>query len=257
MNNVGTGSVFQSDLRRIFSNPKIYISFLLSLSILLRPLAETLYLGSGPYSFVYLQSLPFGLSDYTPFAAIFCVIPFSDSFCEDYNFRFTNAIISRISPKKYARQRSLSTALAGGFLMGAVVFTVLLICFFAADTPDTAETVRFLSQSLWAEMDVLVRYHGLAFFAYRVLFGFLFGCLWASVGLCISTIVTNRYVTFVAPFVIYQTSWFLIDNLSLNPVQNLRGDYAYSVGFVIVYQLILIGICISLSSYGIWKKVTL
>ena len=59
---------------------RFYVAVAVALTILLRPLAEVL-LGGGELPFTYLQQLPFGLSDYTPFAAIFCVLPFADSFC--------------------------------------------------------------------------------------------------------------------------------------------------------------------------------
>ena len=62
------------DLKRVFTNPRIYISILISLAILLRQLIETIS-GGGGGTFLTLQTLPFGLSDYSPFAAIFCVLP--------------------------------------------------------------------------------------------------------------------------------------------------------------------------------------
>lgn len=250
-------TIFPSDMRRGLFNYRFLIAYLISIAILLRPLIEPLRLSTAPLSFIYLQSLPFGLSDYTPFAALFCVIPFADSFCEDYNSGYINPIVQRIGIKRYAWQKCLSTALSGGILMGLVVLSVLLFCFFAADAPDNAETVRFLSQSLWGRLNLLLRWNGLGFLALRVLFAFLFGCLWASVGLCISTMVINRYVTFIAPFVIYQSLWFLISDGSWNPVYLFRGDAAPSVGFVVCYQLIFTGICTAISTYRIRKKVSL
>lgn len=250
-------TIIRSDMRRVFLNYRFFIAYLISIAILLRPLIELLLLRTTSLTFIYLQSLPFGLSDYTPFAALFCVIPFADSFCEDYNSGYINPIVQRIGVKRYAWQKCLSTALSGGILMGLVVLSVLLFCFFAADAPDNAETVRFLSQSLWGRQNLLLRWSGLGFLALRVLFAFLFGTLWASVGLCISTMVVNRYVTFIAPFVIYQSLWFLISDGPWNPVYSFRGDTAPSVSFVVYYQLIFTGICTAISIYKIRRKVSL
>ena len=249
--------LIKSDFRRIFSNHKLYISYLISIAILLRPLIETLTEGGGKYSFLYLQSMPFGLSDYTPFAAIFCVLPFADSFCEDYNSGYIHSIVLRIGSKKYALQRFITTAFSGGLLTGFTVFTVLLTCYIAAEVPDTADTVVFMQNTLWYKNGILLRYNGLLFFAYRVLFAFLFGCLWASIGLCISTLVINRYITFVAPFVLYQVLWTLIDKASLNPAYALRGDYSPSALFLVCYQLIQIALCALYSTYRIRKRTIL
>lgn len=246
--------LIKCDLHRVFSNHKLYISYVISLAILLRPLVEALTEGGGQYSFLYLQSIPFGLSDYTPFAAIFCVLPFADSFCEDYNSGYIHSILLRIGTKKYAFQRFLMTAFSGGVLMSLTVLTVLLFCYIAAEIPDTAETVVFMQNTLLYKKGLLLRWNGIFFIAYRVLFAFLFGCLWASVGFCISTIVVNRYVTFVAPFVLYQILWTLIENASFNPAYALRGDYASSSLCLISYQLIQIIVCGIYSIYRIQRR---
>lgn len=244
------------DLKRIFTDPKMYVSIIISLAILLRPLIETISDG-GAGTFLTLQTLPFGLSDYSPFAAIFCVLPFADSFCEDYNSGFAAPIVQRIGVRRYALGRCASVALSGGITMGVIVLITLGTCFALASEPDTFESVQFWIEgnSLWYRMDLLFRNHGLGIMAYRVLFGFLFGCAWAMVGLAISTMVVNRYITYVAPFVIYQAGWFLIKG-NWNPVKLLRGDYASSVFYVIFVQLTVIGICGAFSYFRIKKKVT-
>lgn len=247
--------LFRVDLKRIFTNPKIYISIFISLGILLRPLIETIS-GGGAGTFLTLQTLPFGLSDYSPFAAIFCVLPFSDSFCEDYNSGITVPIVQRIGVNRYALGRCASVALSGGITMGLIVLITLSICFVLASEPDIFESVRFWIEgnSLWYRMDLLFRFRGLGVMGFRVLFGFLFGCVWAMVGLAISTLVVNRYITYVAPFVIYQAGWFLIKG-NWNPVKLLRGDYAPSVFHIIIIQLTVAGICGAFSYFRIRKKV--
>lgn len=245
------------DFKRIFTCSKIYISIFISLAILLRPLIETIS-GGGAGTFLTLQTLPFGLSDYSPFAAIFCVLPFADSFCEDYNSGFAIPIVQRVGIKRYAFGRCASVALSGGITMGLIVLITLSACFILASEPDTFESVRFWIEgnSLWYRMNLLFRFRGLGVLCYRVLFGFLFGCAWAMVGLAISTMVVNRYITCVAPFVIYQAGWFLIKG-SCNPVKLLRGDYVPSVAYVVLIQLAVVGICGAFSYFRIRKKVVI
>lgn len=247
--------LLREDLKRFFTGSRLYISLFVSLAILLRPLIETIVTG-GSGTFLTLQTLPFGLSDYSPFAAIFCVLPFSDSFCEDYNSGIAVSIAQRIGPRRYALGRCASVALSGGITMGLIVWITLSLCFVLATEPDTAESVQFFiaGNSLWYRMDLLFRFHGLGVMGFRVLFGFLFGCVWAMVGLVISTLAVNRYITYVAPFVIYQAGWFLIDG-DWNPVRLLRGDYMPSVLHVIFIQITVTGICSAFSYFQIRKKV--
>lgn len=243
------------ELRRIFKGPKIYISICISLAILLRPLIETIA-GGGGGTFLTLQTLPFGLSDFSPFAAIFCVLPFADSYCEDYNTGLITSIVQRVGIRHYALERCFSVALSGGIAMGITVLITLGTCFILAEEPDNYESVRFFIEgnSLWYRMDLLFRYHGLGVLCYRVLFGFLFGCVWATVGLAISTMVINQYITVIAPFVIYQIGWFLVKG-SCNPVKLLRGDYVPSVSYLVCCQLAVIGVCSVFSYFRIKKRV--
>lgn len=247
--------LLRMDLRRAFTSPPIYISICISLVILLRPLVETIA-GGGGGTFLTLQTLPFGLSDYTPFAAIFCVLPFADSFCVDYNSGMVTPIVQRVGIRRYALGRCLSVALSGGIAMGLTVLITLVSCFVLAEEPDTYESVRFWIEgnSLWHRIDLIFRYHSLGVLVYRVLFGFLFGCAWAMVGLAISTLVVNRYITFIAPFVIYQAGWFLIKG-NCNPVKLLRGDYVPSVSYLVCCQLAVVGACSVFSYFRIRKKV--
>lgn len=246
--------LFRNDLRRMLRGPKLYISYVVALAMLLRPLFDILQY-KGLYSFVYLQSFPYHLSDFVPFAAIFCVLPFADSFCEDYNSGFVHAVALRIGAKRYAWQKAVATAFSGGLCMGLIKATVLTVCYLCANVPDDAESVQFMWTSLWYKADLLLRFHGLGFFAGLVLTAFLFGCLWASVGLCVSTVVTNKYVTLIAPFAIYQFLWLFVPNGAYNPVYGLHGENAPSFLFLIGYPLLLTAVCCVCSVFGIRKKV--
>jgi len=234
--------LIQNDLRRAFSGWRFYIAVAAALCMLLRPLSE-LFPGGGEYTFIYLQELPFGFSDYTPFAAIFCVLPFADSFCEDHNSGYIHAITLRVGPKRYARQRFFSNALIGGITESVIVAVTLLVCLFLANTPETYETAAFLQDTPWGQLDLLVRFHGLLFLALRVVLAFLFGALWASVGLCLSAFTPNRYVTLIVPFVLYQMLWRLVRTPILNPVEALSGNSVPSLPLLILYQLTLILLC--------------
>lgn len=247
-----------NDIKRFLRSPKIYLAFAISFMVLVRPLWGT-YSQKASGTVAQFLSVPFGMSDFSPFAALFCVFPFADSFCEDYNSGIIQSVVVRVGPKKYSSQRGLSVALSGGLLMSSVVLAVILICVFLADQPETVASSQFMYKSIWARMDLVLRYHGFFFLSFKVLIAFLFGCLWGLVGLAISVFITNRYVTYIAPFVLYQICWFLLEGSAFNPVYMLRGDAEFipSLGFLFCYQILLIIICYSLSIVGIQKKVSL
>ncbi len=253
-----TQSLWKGDFRRIIISSRFWISFFIAIFILLRPLYGA-FGAEETASFLNLMTAPFGVSDFSPFAAVFAVIPFADSFSEDYISGYVNPIIMRIGVKRYSRQKCFTTAISGGILMGLVVMTTLCVCAFLATEPDTPESVYFLAGSLWDRMGLTLGYRRIILAALKVLLGFIFGCVWALVGLCVSVFITNRYVTLIAPFVIYQFLWFLLEESPFNPVYVFRGDSNLipSFNFILLYQGSLIAICSIISINGIRKKVTI
>jgi hypothetical protein len=83
--------------------------------------------------------------------------------------------------------------------------------------------------------------------------------LWALIGLCVSILIANRYVTLIAPFVLYQALWFLLNETAINPVYLFRGDSNFipSFAFLVIYQLTCIFLCAVFSIYGIKRRIRL
>lgn len=95
---------FKCDLKRVFHGTGFYLAFLISIVALLRPLHGA-FVEKMDGTFFQFLSVPLAGSDFTPFAALFCVIPYAWSFCDDYNTGYIKNIISRIGIKKYSLQR--------------------------------------------------------------------------------------------------------------------------------------------------------
>lgn len=246
------------EIKRLFTRPEPYISFIIGLLILNRPLIEAMLTGaidSGSIS-QYL-SVPFAMSDFTPFAAVFCVLPYANSFCEDYNTRFFRFIVCRSGTKKYAFSKSVITTISGGLVMSAIVFSTIILCGILADSPETPDKIEFMRDSIWVRSGIIYVMNGYLYLFLRVLLAFLFGCVWSSIGLTISTFITNRYVTYIAPFVIYQMMWFVFDETKWNPVYLLRCDSNFipSLTFVFTYQSILILVFLTTSILMITRRV--
>ena len=62
-------------------------------------------------------------------------------------------------------------------------------------------------------------------FLWKVILGFLFGCIWALAGLAFAVWLPNKYVALIAPFVLYEAMWLALGKISvLNPIYLMRGD---------------------------------
>lgn len=250
--------MIRSDCSRIFRNGRIYAALLAGLALMLHPLIS-LWPYRENYSAMQLLSAPLATSDFAPFAALFCVLPFAESFCEDLNSGYISAITTRIGAKKYAKTRCLSVALSGGVVAATIVLITIGLCVIGAGQPDTEETVAFMGNTPWAKMGILLTADGAVLYALRVFTAFLFGMLWALVGLAVSVFIPNRYVTLIAPFVIYQVLWFLLEETAFNPVYLFRGDSNFipSFLFVVIYQSACIALCAVLSCIGMKRRIKL
>lgn len=251
-------SIIGADLQRVFSSWRMYVSILIALFFLLRPLFES----NGSWanmSPLQLLSIPFGASDFTPFAVIFCVFPFADSFCIDFNSGIVNDLAIRVRVNRFAKQRVITVALSGAFVMFICVLVPIVLCNALAGADETYETAFFMRSTIWWRMDVLLPLNGLLFYLGRLVLAVLFGALWSLIALAISTIVTNRYVALIIPFVLCQALWYLLGESPFNPVHFIRADNSniQSIAFAILYQITLVIIFSALSAVGIKKKVSI
>jgi hypothetical protein len=250
--------MIKSEAKRLFSRPMLYVAFIVGVFLINRPLIEdVLAKTTGPGSISQFLSVPFALSDFSPFAAIFCVLPYADSFCEDYNTGYYRLTVCRSGSSKYALFRSAYVALSGGLVMAGIVLITILFCGSLANLPETPDRIEFMRHSIWVRSGIIYVMNGIPYLALRVVFGFLFGCVWSLIGLFISTIMTNKYVTYIAPFVLYQMLWFVLSETKWNPVYQWRGDMEFipSISFVLIYQTALIVILLTVSSLMIRRKV--
>ena len=251
-------SVFKRDMFRQAHGWKLYFSVIAGLVLILRPLFASNMLGHwAMYSEVELLSVPLATSDFTPFSVVFCLLPFAESFCDDYGSGYVHHIVTRISPRRYVLQRCLSTAISGGIVMGSIMALTILVCILLGAPVTSMDDMHFLENTLWNKAGLLYIWNGNLMYMMRILIAFLFGCVWSLVGLAVSAFVPNRYVTLVFPFVLYQFLWFLFNELPFNPVYMFRGDSDCipSLGFLFSYQFGWIGLCTVLSYVGIMRKV--
>lgn len=179
---------------------------------------ESLHAGSVYYAIVNILAA----SGFIVFLPVFPVLGYASNFCGEYESGYYRLILSRMKPQKYAQVRIISVALSGGAI---VAIPYLLLCLAAIHTGVPEITSNTLRVDPDLEMVVIAQTYGVGVMvAVKVLLGFLFGAAWALVGLAFAVWMPNKYVSLIAPFVLYQSMWIFLPDI-LNPARLVRGDH--------------------------------
>ncbi|MDE7274490.1 MAG: hypothetical protein K2N95_15795 [Lachnospiraceae bacterium] len=189
---------------------------------------ESLHSGSPYYAIVNILAV----SGFTAFLPVFPVLGYASDFCGEYESGYYRLILARMKPREFARVRIISVALSGGAI---VAIPYLLVCLVAVylEAPGIADAnsfgldasgVNVIRMDADIEMVVIGQTYGIgALVAVKVLLGFLFGVAWALVGLAFAVWMPNKYVSLIAPFVLYQSLYILAPKI-LSPALLVRGD---------------------------------
>lgn len=205
-----------------------------------------------------LLTAPMSLSGFTPFAVLFPLIPYATSFCDEFNSGSTKYIITRIGVKQYTKKKVISVGLSGALAIG-IPFLIIFVMIALIGIPTTAANLSdYYWSTKWEPYAAI--WGGNFVMAAKLVLGLLFGCVWALVGLAISTIVTNRYVVIIGPFILYQALWRLLANTPINPLYMLRGDFGTpgqfmgSYVYILLYQAIWIFLACITIVFGIRRR---
>ena len=166
----------------------------------------------------------FAASGFTPFAAIFPGLAYASAFCEEYSSGYIKMIYSRMLLRKFALTRIVTVALSGGTMLAIPFIIVLSIayCFGIPGIPTGSDEGLMAGTAL---MFYIENYGEWYIFLWKVILGFLFGCIWALAGLAFAVWLPNKYVALIAPFVLYEAMWLALGKIPvLNPIYLMRGD---------------------------------
>lgn len=193
----------------------------------------------GSVSTYEIISVAMALSGFTPFAAIFPALGYSVVFCEEYHSGYLKMITSRMSWKRYGINRIIAVAVSGGVVIALPIMMVCIIGYIFG-THGMPQNGLFAG----THIQYLIEYYGdIYLLTGKVILGFLFGAMWALAGLGFSVWFCNRYVSLIAPFILYEVMWILLYKIPvLNPIYMVRGDdlgsYFLSGVMEIMYILI-------------------
>jgi hypothetical protein len=210
---------------------------------------------------VNLLMVVLGYTPFSPLAALFATLPFADSFLDDRNHGFLHFIVTRTPYHKYLAAKSLAVSLAGGVSVGTSFILMLVLLIFTAQADFSAQsylsTSTFAPFEPWGPLGWLYSLHPFYYLGFLLISAFTFGAVYSLMGLAVSVLVNNRYITLAAPLVFFQLfSYLEMRSLHLlpawNPVYTLYPFEAFQ-GFTLTnwggqYALLLFGsvLCITL-----------
>jgi len=255
---IGMNYSTRSDLKKALLSSRFFLSAIVVFVILIRSMINYHVLLWHVFDRLYLLTIPMALSGFAPFAAIFAVIPYTTSFCDDYNSGYIKVILTRIGPKKYMNSKILSVAISGAAAIGIPFFLIFSLITLIG-IPTTLENLSeaYLGNSWFPYIAIG---GGTLVLVAKLLLSMLFGAVWALVGLAVSSWFTNRYVTIIAPFVLYQALWVLLEGSPYNPLYMLGGDFELTGAFVgsypyvLLYQTTCIVLLVLLIKFGMRRR---
>ncbi len=197
------------------------------------------------------------------FAPILAVLPASTLFCDDYSSGYLKSILGRVDQNRYIRETVICSSISGGLavFLPSLITSVFYIIIGSPNTPEMLSQgqTTFLDESIFASIQ-FVWGGGLVVLLLLVL-AFLFGALWANVGLWVSSVIPNRYMTLAGPFVLYFALHLIFYRvgflLVLSPVSMLMPVVTFisNLAYPFVYQILLSFLVISLFKGKVGRRI--
>ena len=244
---------FYQDLKRSVMNWGFWAGVLFVSAVLLWAALMDSPL-DGSRSYLYGLANIFHASGFSPFAAVFPPLTYATVFCEEYGNGYLRLMLHRSGFGRMIRVRVVTTACSGGLMIALPAALACLAAYTGGihGVPAGADKGLLEGTKIIA---AVAAYGDWYILAGKVMLAFLFGALWALVGLAFAVWIPNRYVGLLAPFILYDTLWLFVGNVSFNPVFLLTGDNVGNGDYPLaaLIDMFYIGITIPVIYAGIRK----
>lgn len=203
---------FANEIGRAFISWRFGISLCFSLGLLYLGLAEMYSLDPTPppgwhFAFynaydAWIRAVGIGaLIIYAPLAA---ALPYADSFAQERSQKLARYILLRVKHKQYLATKFFVNGLSGGFSVAlpmAIFFGFTSLKYaralpptsFSGYTEDWMRCYGFLCEFYLPAPDLYI--------FYRILLGFAFGLVFATLGMAVSAFTNNRYIILSFPLI--------------------------------------------------------
>lgn len=152
---------------------------------------------------LYLYKIAAEASGIGTLVIILCVLPYTNSFCTDWNSQYIKFITIRSDIRNYGISKVISCALSSGCAIaaGMILFFISLMPWIKLVSTSAGNFQSFATQTLGGIY--LMQGHYVLYFAVYVYLAFLAGAFWSVIGLCASAYLPNKYVALCTPFIAY------------------------------------------------------
>ena len=212
------------------------------------------------YPYVSLVDGSFNYTAFMVFAPILASSVASMNLCHDLQSGYIKNILFKQDKKSYAGSRFIVCTLSGGLVMSiitAILMVIILIVGRPVYQPDALDSGTFNSTAFESIQFI----GGGTFLAFVVIIlSFIFGGLWAAVGLTFSVYKPNKYLAVAFPLLLYYAINFTFGKFEIldkfRPMHMLVPGTALvpSIGFILAEQLIFYLLVLCIYSIGIqWR----
>lgn len=239
-------------------------------------LVATLYFASSFYEFVFYGNfsnvdvlhffeIAHNVGALSPLIIICAVIPYSMSFCEEYQSQTFLLFLHRCNPKEYSLSKILSSAISSGLscALGIVVFlSILLLCSYPIVSTQGGVYLSYMQHlqnhtlsgsSYYFLTPLLLDGKYYLFFLCHILLVFIVCSFWGAFAMMISGYIVNREVLIFTPFIAFNIEQFLFppSSTSVNTQVILWGNFSFSPSIKLNFLLLFFALSIALVVFNL------
>lgn len=158
----------------------------------------------------------YGMDAFLLLAPLIAGSPYGDSFAQDWTTGYTRYVLLRTSRRRYLGSKALANALAGGLAISLSMLLGLgLAHLIYPDNPPRGIYATYAGPRPREMFYDLFLAHPLQYQLCLCGLGILFGAVYATLTLAVSTRWRNRYTALATPFLLYYLVDFVLANLRL------------------------------------------
>lgn len=185
-------------------------------------------------------------------APLVACIPFANSYVLDKESGLLKYIYIKIKPKQFLLIRLIVNALVSGlvFVIAQSIMLIFLVIIYGVNSNPTCEVVGAFSSFYYSSK--------ITYALIIIATSFIFGMVFSTLSLGISTLVNNKYLILLLPFIYVIITGTIFETIGLNNIINLNAVMLFHIGYekyvtginVLVYDGVLFLIGIILLYYG-------
>jgi hypothetical protein len=226
--------MIKEEFYRAFLGWRFYVAITLAVLILVFSLFESTILTpniSGIHP-LFHNAYDVWLRAYEGFigliAPLVAVLPFAGSLNLDRRSGYFSHVLVRAGSWRYFSAKFLANLAAGSLALALPL--VLLFAFtnaaYPRGLPPIPESGR-PREILWGPLGELYRTNPDGLIAFYITVALIFGAVYASLALAISTFVKNYYLVLASPFLFYVLGSFVFQSLGLDPLSPFATCYPH------------------------------